>query len=227
LLESALTYYQEFIEQRQQPKTQAELAATRDRVNRLLDDLAVLQGAGQVALLNDPAVLDDLRPTPEQRGQITELSRQMKKQREDAFRDFHRLKPEEREQRFLELARDNEVAVAEVLTAEQLGRLRQIVLQLQGPAAFRETHVAKALKLTADQKKRLRASEAEAFAFRPEWRHEGPGPKKPGGGPKRGDPRKEHEKARKAADDQVRVVLTAEQLKRWQEMTGDPFQGSP
>ncbi len=219
LLETALVYYQEFIEQRRDdPDAQAELARPPARVQKILDDLAVLQGAGKLSLLSEPVVLNDLRPSDEQRVSIAELVRRMEEQRQDRFRAYRQLSPEERQQRFLDLARDNETAARAVLTAGQWKRLQQIALQLQGPSAFRDAEIAKALKLTADQKERIRAIEAETFFGGPERRRHGPGP-----GPR--DPRKAREQAVKAAGDKIVALLTDDQRRRWQDMTGKPFKG--
>ncbi len=168
LLETALTYYQRFIQERHDdPDARADLAVTQARVRKILDDLAVLQGAGQHRLLVAEAVLDDLRPSAEQRRQIDELSRRLTARREESFKEFHKLTPREWQQRFVDLARTNEADVAAVLTAQQVRRLGQIALQLRGPAAFRETEVATALKLTAEQKERIQAIEAALFSGRP------------------------------------------------------------
>jgi serine/threonine protein kinase len=216
VLESALAYYQELSEQRRDDLgAQLDLAATRNRVNKLLRDLAILQGAGQIALLTHPGVLDDLRPSEPQRSKITELSFRMEKERREAFRLFHRLSSAERRQRFVELALVNEAAMEEILTTEQLRRFRQIVLQLQGAAAFRETDVVKALALTAEQKKQIRAIETEPFS-RP------PGPPEP----RHGDQRKIQVEAREAIDRRIQAVLTAQQAKVWREMIGEPFKGA-
>jgi hypothetical protein len=220
MLEAALVYYQEFIEQRRDdPEAQAELAATRDRVKKIVDDLAVLQGAWQYFLLSDRAVLDDLRLSEEQRGRVAELMGRLAYQRQEKFREFHRLAPEERQQRFLELARGNETAVGAILTPGQLQRLRQIALQLRGPAALHEPEVAAALRLTAEQRVRIGAVEAEMFFGRPERGRGGPGP--PPGGP----PRRMSQQVLKAALEKALAVLTEEQAKRWKEMTGEPFEG--
>jgi hypothetical protein len=225
LLEAALAYYGEFIEQRRDdPSALAELGATQDRVRKLLADLAVLQGAGQFRLLTHPAVLDDLGVSAGKRKQIAEQSRLMEERQQESFREFHRLTSEERRQRFLELARDNETAVVEILSPDQLRRLRQIALQLQGPAALLESEVASYLKLTAQQKERIRAIEAEMFFALPGRPPGVPGPG-PLGGPGPGDPRTAPEQARKAAGERVQAVLTEEQAKRWGEMTGKPFEG--
>jgi hypothetical protein len=217
LLEAALTYYQEFIEQRRgDPDAQGELEATSDRVRKILGDLAVLQGAGQLLLLNDAAVLDDLRLSGEQREQLADLLQRMEEQRGERFGRFHRLSPEERRDRFLELARSNEAAVAKILSPEQLGRLRQIALQFQGPMAFREPEVAAALKLTAKQREQMGAIEADLF-FDKEDCHAGSSPA--------GPPARRHEAVPKAAVERMLAVLTEEQAKRWKEMTGEPFVG--
>jgi serine/threonine protein kinase len=212
LLEAALIYYQEFIEQRRDdPNAQAELAATQARVRKILDDLAVLQGAGQLYLLGNPAVLDDLQLSDEQRAKIAELSRRLGEQRMEAFREFHRQTPEERRRNFLELARANDAAVAAILLPEQRRRLQQIALQLQGPSAFREVDVAAALKLTAEQKERVRVIEAEMLFGKPD---------RPRG------PWQDYEQRLKTAREAIQALLTDEQAKRWREMAGKPFKGS-
>jgi serine/threonine protein kinase len=217
VLESALTYYQEFCEQRRDdPNAQATLAATRDRVNKFLSDLAVLQGAGQLALLADAGVLDDLQPSEAQRERIAELSHQLEEQRRASFRLFHRLSSAERRERFVELARANEAAVEEILTPRQLGRFRQIALQLQGAAAFRDTEVTRTLELTAEQKKQLRAIETDPTLRTHSWRPGANGI----------EARKTQAEARAAAEKRIESVLTAKQMKRWRQMTGEPFKGS-
>ena len=56
LLASALTYYQEFIDQRtSDPAAQAELRDTTRRVETILADLAVLRAAGELYLLAQPS----------------------------------------------------------------------------------------------------------------------------------------------------------------------------
>ena len=117
---------------------QAELEVTRDRVETILRDLAVLQGERQVFLLREPAVLTHLRIPAEQRSRLQELIRQLDKQRAEEFRGFHQWTPDQRRQRSVELARKNEGKIAELLSPEQLRRLRQVALQCQGPRAFRD-----------------------------------------------------------------------------------------
>jgi serine/threonine protein kinase len=223
LLESSLAYYQEFIEQRQDdPDAQAELQATRDRVKRILRDLAALQGAGQIFLLKDNGVLDDLKADADQRERLAELTKRLDDQRAESFREFHKLGADERKKRFLGMARDNDAAVADILTKQQQRRLRQISLQSQGTMAFRDAEVAAALKLTSEQKEKLRGIEGEMFMmFMPK-----PGqPRSPGhpGGP---PGHRGHDERRKAAIARVEAMLTPAQMKQWRLLAGEPFAGS-
>ena len=63
----------------------------------------------------------------------------------------------------LEQARANEAEIDAILTPSQRVRLRQIALQSEGPAAFREPEVVEALGLTPAQRERIRAIEAESL----------------------------------------------------------------
>jgi eukaryotic-like serine/threonine-protein kinase len=214
LLEDALAYYQKLIEQRHDdPSAQEELANTRNRVQKILDDLAVLQGAGQLHLLDRPDVLDDLRLSEEQQTQIIEQSRRRRKQWE-SFSDLGQLSREQLRQRFLDLARDGEAASKRILTSGQLRRLRQIELQLQGPRAFQDPEVTADLKLTTAQKERIRAIQAEAFPCGPREPHGGRGPRE-GQGPR--------EQAADAVEKIKKELLTEEQVRQWQKLTGEPF----
>ncbi|HKB36938.1 MAG TPA: serine/threonine-protein kinase, partial [Gemmataceae bacterium] len=220
LLEAALEYYDQFIEQhREDPTAQAQLEATKERVKKIVADLAVLQGAGQLFLLTEESVLDDLRLSEEQRRRITDLSGRLDEQRQQSFAGFHRLAEEERRQRFLELARQNKAAVAEILSPEKLSRLRRIELQRQGLGAFRDPDVVGALKLTGEQRDRIRTIEDEVFR-RPDGVRPGP----PQGGPQFWQAREEA--MRKALERIQKTVLTEEQAKQWKEMTGEPFKAA-
>jgi hypothetical protein len=243
LLEEALVFYQKLIDQRHDdPTALKELTDTRERVQKILTDLAVLQGDGQIMLLGEPSVLDDLGLTGAEREQIRDLVRRQEDRRFDSVRGYKELTPEERKQRFLEAARANSEAVAAVLTPKQLGRLKQIAWQAQGPFAFGDADVVAALKLTGPQKERIRAIEAEVGWGGPERGPGGPGPggfggpgpggprpdrpppRNPDRGP--GGPGMEREQVRKAATEKIMALLTAEQAQRWKDLTGEPFKGT-
>ena len=91
-----------------------------------------------------------------------------------SFNDVGRLSPAERSRRALQQARANEADLHAILTEAQQARLRQIGVQSEGPGAFRETEVVSALKLSADQRERIRAIEAELSLDRREGPPRGP-----------------------------------------------------
>jgi hypothetical protein len=217
LLEAALVYYQEFIEQRRdEPDAQAELAAIRDRVKKILGDLAALQGDSQRFLLKEPAVLEDLETSSQQRERLAELSRQMDERGMQTFQGFNRLSSEDRHQRVLEMARANESDIAAILDPEQLSRLRQIALQCRGPMAFRDADIAATLKLTAKQREDIRAIEVDMFFGKLDCSHHGRPPAQPG---------QSFEQTQKSAVNKILTLLTGEQAKRWKAMTGKPYTG--
>jgi serine/threonine protein kinase len=214
MLENFLIYYQRLIEQRHDdPAAAAELAATRTRVQQILDDLAVLQGAGQHALLKEPAVLDDLRLQPGQRERVRELTDAMDRRWGEMLADFGRLSSDERRERFLRMARLTEADVEKVLTAGQRQRLRQIDLQRKGERAFEEPEVTTALKLTAGQKEQIRSIRGRAF-FRGPGRHEGAGGRL-----------KSAESGVSIVEQIEEKVLTKEQRQLLRELIGEPFKG--
>ncbi|HLN29345.1 MAG TPA: serine/threonine-protein kinase [Gemmataceae bacterium] len=231
LLESALVYYQEFIEQHQNGTAlQQELKDTRDRVETILADLKVLQGAGELRLLREQDVLDDIDVGDEPGRKIKQMLGSMDQRFDEGMHELHKLSPEERQeqqQRFVRAARDNEAKVKEILTGQQLRRLHQIALQLQGPRVFREPEVATALKLTPEQSVVIRAIVAETFMGGPPKRR-GPGGR-PGGPPGPGGPpdgfRKDHDHDLQAARARILELLTPQQMQRWQEMTGATYTG--
>jgi len=251
LLETALAYYQEFIEMRRDdPASQTELSLTRDRVRRILEDLAVLQGDRNLFLLNSPVVLEQLHLSESQGLAIRELGGHLGNRREESFRDFGKLSGEERKQRFLEMAKARDSSLQTILRPDQLGRFRQLALQSQGPMAFLQADVILTLAITNEQKDKIRSlMEGGPMGFGqppPEILGVGPrlllgsgfGPPHPPfgefkGGPKgapppkgdpslKGDPfRSPRDEMRRSIMVQIRSLLSKEQQVKWSEMTGN------
>jgi eukaryotic-like serine/threonine-protein kinase len=211
LLESALAYYREFIEQRRSdPGEQAELRDTSRRVETILVDLAVLRAAGELYLLAQPSALDDLRLDEGQRGKVADLSARAGRRWMAAFGDpAHLPPPSERVRLALEQARDNEAEVDAILTPSQRVRLRQIALQSEGAAAFREPEVVEALGLRPGQRERIRAIEEAIFFDQMHEMQSG----------------KALEHAGKPAMERIQAVLTTQQARLWKDMAGDPIHG--
>ena len=91
-------------------------------------------GLAGLRLLTNSEVQMDLRLTDEQRVQILTLSMELRANRET-----------------------QEQKLADILTPEQLRRLRQIRLQVEGPAALNSPKMVKALNLSPEQCAKLRA----------------------------------------------------------------------
>jgi eukaryotic-like serine/threonine-protein kinase len=217
LLETALVYYQDFIAQRRgNPSSQTELIAVQNRLKKILDDLSVLEGAGQLILLAEPSVQADLALDNAQRKRIEGIAKDFDQRRFDSLRDFNQLSLSERQSRFLELARSNDQAMRTTLTAAQLHRLEQITLQLQGPRAFGQPEIIAKLRLTDAQREKIRQIEMMAFAS--VWDvHNGEHGRPPPGNLR--------ETVLQPAMEKALTVLTAEQLTQWKTLTGQPFRG--
>jgi Spy/CpxP family protein refolding chaperone len=169
-------------------------------------------GGGTTFLLQQKSVQDELKLSEEQVKKIKELA---DKQRE-SFRGLRDLSQEERRTKMQEAAKANEKAVAEILKPEQLKRVKQISLQQQGARALSNPEVATALNLTSEQKDKIKSIQEEARAAR-------------GQRGQRGRPdeetRKKLEEARKATNEKLMNVLTAEQKTKLKELSGEPFKG--
>lgn len=216
LLTTALSYYLEFVEQRQgDPAAQADLLDTTRHVEQVLTDVAVLRAASQWSLLKQPAVLDDLRMDDHQRAAVGEFLARIEKEWLELFRGFPGRTPAERGRQILKQARVYEAEAHAIMTQTQLGRLKQIGLQLKGAGAFRDPEVAAALQLTAEQRDQIQAIEEESLfiwmkAVRPEGIRKAPGQDGP---------------QERPANERILTLLTDGQSRKWQEMTGETFRG--
>jgi hypothetical protein len=230
LLEVALNYYQDFLDQRRDdPRLQAELEVSRDKVETYLRELTTLLGAGQYSLLQKKPVQDELGLSIEQ----CEALRQLHERWSQIYRDPGRLGKAEWERRRLDLARDYESEVTKLLTTAEMRRFKEIALQQRGVFAFSDSDVVAALKLTADQKKRIREVQDEVTFAGP--RPGGPGGRPPDSGSHRGQSgdatsERSSDEWRRALDEARRVrdrvleLLTPEQKRKWEELTGKPFE---
>ncbi len=244
LLEVALEYYQEFIDQRgDDPSLRAELTASHLRVATILDEigaradaLAALERAWQIQQ-RPPA-----RPPGADRGRgwfgspranqelylLAHKSVQEDlKLSEDQVRQVRQVGARRREafqklrylspaewRPTLEALGDPEKTLAEILRPDQARRLRQIALQHRGPESH-DPEVVRALQLTAEQRERLRAIQEEAHRSVRAAYFAGMRP----------DTWKKVEEAWRGAREKAVQVLTDGQRARWQDLVGAPFRG--
>jgi serine/threonine protein kinase len=243
LLETALGYYQTFIDQRGDDQSiREELEASQAHVRTILAELATLSSAFEYFWLREKSVQDDLALTPEQRTQLAEVDRKLwptsffpfppdpkalepkgpkRPGKELKVRDFERLPrdPKEREQERLAKAREQHTEVARILTPAQRQRFREIIRQLQGPTAFSQSEVAEALGLTSDQQERIRGllKQANETMLKRIFTQDC-GPNQP--------PEFAAEELKKTTQDRILQTLTLEQRDKWADMTGKPFEGN-
>lgn len=151
-------------------------------------------GMGVAGLLVNPQVQQELNLTDEQKDQLQKVG-------ETVMEDVRKAM---------------EKKVAEILTPEQLKRVKQIELQQRGVMVLADPEVAAELGLTEDQKSQLNQIQEDARKQMREAWQSGQG----GGGnmwQKIQEMRRENEK--KAME-----VLTPEQKTKLAEMMGEPFE---
>jgi Spy/CpxP family protein refolding chaperone len=154
------------------------------------------------ALLAIPKVQEELKLTAEQKDKI-----------KDVFAKLRDLAREERQAKTAEAVK----TVTDSLTAEQKTRLKQLERQREFPGVLvRDEEVVTALKLTDDQKSKLKEIAEEIRPQRPA-QGQGRPPFDREALAKLAEKRKEAVK--KATD-----LLTDEQKKTWATLTGDKFE---
>ncbi|MCC7423439.1 MAG: serine/threonine protein kinase [Planctomycetaceae bacterium] len=166
LLETAVGFYQDFIDQHEgDPESQAELAAVQERVRGILRELTVLQREMQMDLLSNAQVLDDLGFPEDTREVLKEILRNSRDERDRVSRETRG--SDSRRRRYVEIAEEREQKLSLILTDAQWRRLRQISIQTQGLFAFKEPEIVQALQLTPEQRLAIREIESDIFAFAP------------------------------------------------------------
>jgi hypothetical protein len=240
LLEVALLYYQDFIEQHaEDPSLQAELADSQARAACILQELPAMLHYRHFELLGNRSVQDDLGLSPAQRADIAageeEMLRRWKKDAEGLLQPVGFPG-----QGAAERARWCEQAIADLLTPaqprrlqqiayQQMGihltpaqarRLQQIAYQQMGIRAFNHAAVVEALGLSRAQRKDL-VYRYQLERIRQEqelWRAT----------PLTSTLEQVYQKIleqRRLSMERTLEVLTAQQRARWQELTGEPFRG--
>ena len=155
-LQTAYAYYQDFLDQRRgDASVRAELAATADRVARIVEELSVLSGFGPLTLLSDERVQQDLELSASEVEKVEQILRQLPEEWEQLKLSGDELSQEARQKQLAEFLRSKERSIVEVLTPEQIGRLRQIAWQQRGPIAFKYPEVVSALALSRSQREKI------------------------------------------------------------------------
>jgi Spy/CpxP family protein refolding chaperone len=169
-------------------------------------------GGGTMFLLGQESIQKELKLSDEQVKKVKELAEKQGGGRPD----FQGLSREEIMKKMAERRKVQDEAVAKILDAKQLKRVKQLQLQQQGVRALSNAEVAKALKLTDEQKDKIKDIQTKA-------REAAGGPR----GDRSPEAQKKREEARKATTEKVMGVLTAEQKTALKELQGEPFKFEP
>jgi hypothetical protein len=165
-------------------------------------------------LAMNPSVQKELKVTDEQKDKLKEASTKVREEHKDDFAKFRDLSDEEKQKLMKTVGEETEKALGKVLDAKQMNRLRQIGLQQQGPFAFMNPVIQDKLKLTNEQKEKVKTINQEAGekmrdlfqgGFNEEARTKMP-------------------QLRKETMDKITGVMTDDQKKTWKEMTGESFE---
>lgn len=173
-------------------------------------------GPGQ--LINNEAVQKELKLSEEQ---VTKAKEAVQSINEKYMEEFAKLQDLDQAERFPKMREIMGKQTEEVYAAlakdwkpEQVKRIKQIGVQQQGLQAFSSPAVDKVLKLTDEQKEKIRT-------FAMEQGEEMQGLRGGGGDP--AETMKKMTAMRKEFLAKGVAVLTDDQKKEWKELTGEPF----
>nr|WP_246145880.1 serine/threonine-protein kinase [Rubripirellula lacrimiformis] len=151
-LETSLEFYRDFLALRSDdPALKSDLAATSSRVQKMVEELSVLDNVMPLMQLNDPDVQTELAIDETKAISIDQAIEQFELQRRSmAHQNPGGLNSENEELSLL--LQEFDQFVSEQLSDDQLHRLRQIARQRRLPFTFKTSEVVAALELTRQQR---------------------------------------------------------------------------
>jgi hypothetical protein len=188
-------------------------------------------GGGPLGLLQNESVQKELNLTSDQVSKVKDVAKEIGDKHQEEFAALRDLSREERQEKGRALRKtiheEAKKSLAGVLKPEQEKRLHQIELQQMHARAFSDPDVQAALKLSDDQKDKLKTinddAQKEMESMFP-GRRGGAG----GGGGQQGGNREENRKKmqtlQKETMDKSLAVLNDQQKKEWSDMLGTPFE---
>jgi Spy/CpxP family protein refolding chaperone len=166
-------------------------------------------GPNAVTMLRHKAVQEELKLTNDQREKVKGLMTGMRDKLLDLIESGARDK-------VAGVVKEQEKGLAKVLTARQLARLRQVVLQAHGVWALTAPDTAKELKITPEQAKKLRVLQDETYKEMSKVSESAK---------TRTEAQKRLAELHRAANDKGLRLLSAEQRARYKALSGEPFKG--
>ncbi|QEG40912.1 serine/threonine protein kinase [Roseimaritima ulvae] len=242
-LETSLSFYQEFLDDPVAGlSVDPTLEATRDRVQKIVAELKVLEDLEPLLLLNDIRIQKEVNLSPEKSAEIQAKVTEFMDQRRSLASQFVGGLEDENDE-LSQLLTEFKQATSTQLSPQQLARLRQLNRQRRLPFTFKSSEIINALSLTGPQVEQIDQIILQTAPFRAGGPRGGganrggrsagpPGGRGPGGGPgpglgpgPDGPPLDQlHRRASKVTVGKILEILTPEQRERWQELVGEPFE---
>src|SRR5262249_48622552 len=123
-------------------------------------------GGGMAMLLMNPDVQQELKLSEEQITKAKEIGQQIREKHKDDFAKLKDTPKEQAREKFQELFKtingETEKALKDVLKPEQQKRLKQLELQARGVDAFTDSEIQTSLKLTDEQKEKIKTLNEDA-----------------------------------------------------------------
>jgi hypothetical protein len=169
------------------------------------------EGAIELVLLRQQSVHKELKLSKEEVDKIHTFGEEQWEKAQNA----HVLGAAERDRKYAEMSKENEVFVKETLSKPQQKRLHQIVLQMAGLLCLSRPEIAAKLELTAEQKKQVHQLQREARRDAEELVHV----------TKKNQKLEKLRELHEASLKSIEELLTDEQEAVWAEMIGPVFKG--
>jgi len=185
-------------------------------------------GGGLLGLVRIEAVQKEIELLDDQKAEIDKLVEELRGQRSEGDRpNFREMSEAEREKLFAEMRKKGEertkvanAKLAKILLPHQTKRVKEIGVRLRGIGALNDPEIADKLKLTDAQKQKLKEiMQANMESMREKARkifEDADGDRE--------KMREEFRKLRDEASAKVLAVLTADQMKQFEELKGEPFE---
>jgi hypothetical protein len=195
-------------------------------------------GFGQISayglVATNKVLQDELKVTDEQKTKLEDALKPIGEKRRELFgggggRNATEEQRKEMAEKMAKLSEDTKKAVEGVLDAKQAKRLSEINVQVMGFAAFANKDVQEKLKLSDEQKTKIKDINEELQKDTAELRKDMPRFGGQGQRPSEEDMKKfaefqkKSEALRKDATEKVAEGLTADQKKAWKDMVGEKF----
>jgi Spy/CpxP family protein refolding chaperone len=171
-------------------------------------------GAG--FLVANESVQKELKLNDDQIAKIRDLNQSVRDKYSSDFQNFQGLSQDERRELMEKIGTETRKGLADILKPEQQKRLDQIQLQQQGVEAFASPDLQSKLNLTSEQKEKIQAIAEDARQQLADARPQ------PGGDFQ--EALTKIRSIRKDALTKATALLSADQKKSWEELTGAPFE---